>query len=626
MLGAVCLFVGFEPAFAEADSQECIDCHTDAVEVQRVLDPKLLGKSVHADLECAECHESVPSPDHPKKLPAVNCASCHEDQAAEYEGSVHALAEVKEERYQPGCKACHGTHEIFAKKNKRSMINPANLAATCGSCHSKKEVMRRFGARAIDPVALYQRSVHARVLREHPEKKPATCIDCHNSHGIFPPLNPKSTFSKFAVPKTCGKCHEEISKQYQESVHWDAVLHGHYEAPVCYDCHGEHEAHVVTRATNAAVGAVDDTLASTQLCANCHANSVMMARFGLNSERFSSYMKTYHGLAVLRGSPKAASCVSCHEKHSIRSRTDPFSAVHQDNLEKTCGNCHKSTNTDFAQVPVHPLNLKERNAIAYAVQQLYLWGIVFVLGGMLLHNAIIMAYYVCERWRERKKGTLVRRFSDFQVLQHFLLILSFTILAITGFALVYSGAGWVQLLTALGMTEALRAMLHRAAALMLIGASLAQVVYFTFFKNGRSEIIALVPRWSDVTGFWRNMRYYLHLSGERPKSGRFDYTEKAEYLALIWGTAIMALSGLVLWFPEQFLNYMPVWAFEVSEVIHFFEAVLAVSAIVIWHLFFTIFHPEHYPMSLTWIDGQSAHKEEPVQKEEEEKKEHGPSK
>ncbi|MDH3215987.1 MAG: hypothetical protein OEN01_06800, partial [Candidatus Krumholzibacteria bacterium] len=84
----------------------------------------------------------------------------------------------------------------------------------------------------------------------------------------------------------------------------------------------------------------------------------------------------------------------------------------------------------------------------------------------------------------------------------------------------------------------------------------------------------------------------------------FDYTQKAEYWAVVWGTWIMALTGLVLWYPTVATSYLPAWTVRVSEVIHFYEAVLAVSAIFIWHFFYVIFMPGEYPMSTTWLNGR----------------------
>ena len=100
------------------------------------------------------------------------------------------------------------------------------------------------------------------------------------------------------------------------------------------------------------------------------------------------------------------------------------------------------------------------------------------------------------------------------------------------------------------------------------------------------------------------MAFHLGLRRTRPAFRRFDYTQKAEYWAVVWGTWVMALTGIILWYPTIATSWMPVWIVRVSETIHFYEAVLAVSAIVIWHFFFVIFLPAVYPMSSTWIDGR----------------------
>ena len=81
-------------------------------------------------------------------------------------------------------------------------------------------------------------------------------------------------------------------------------------------------------------------------------------------------------------------------------------------------------------------------------------------------------------------------------------------------------------------------------------------------------------------------------------------TGVTEYIALIWGTVIMALTGLVLWFPGVLTRWAPGWLVEVSEVVHFYEAWLAFLAIVVWHFFFVIFHPEEYPLNLTFMTGK----------------------
>ena len=105
------------------------------------------------------------------------------------------------------------------------------------------------------------------------------------------------------------------------------------------------------------------------------------------------------------------------------------------------------------------------------------------------------------------------------------------------------------------------------------------------------------------------MKYYLGREKLPPKFRRYSYDQKAEYLALIWGVIVMGSSGIILWFPEFFMQFLPVWVFETSEVIHYYEAWLATLAILIWHWFFVVYHPEKYPMDVTWTDGKISMKD-----------------
>jgi hypothetical protein len=66
----------------------------------------------------------------------------------------------------------------------------------------------------------------------------------------------------------------------------------------------------------------------------------------------------------------------------------------------------------------------------------------------------------------------------------------------------------------------------------------------------------------------------------------------------------MALTGFILWFPGVVGEWAPVWLIRASELVHYYEAVLATLAILVWHLFFVIYHPREYPMNMSWIDGK----------------------
>ncbi len=138
----------------------------------------------------------------------------------------------------------------------------------------------------------------------------------------------------------------------------------------------------------------------------------------------------------------------------------------------------------------------------------------------------------------------------------------------------------------------------------MIVVGLYHIIYLIFTSRGRDVLKNLIPKLNDVFEARDNILYYLRIKKTKPQFDSYDYTEKAEYWALIWGTIIMGLTGFILWFPTVVGNWAPTWLIKVSELIHFYEAILATLAILVWHWFFVIFHPHEYPMSLTWIDGK----------------------
>jgi cytochrome b subunit of formate dehydrogenase len=97
--------------------------------------------------------------------------------------------------------------------------------------------------------------------------------------------------------------------------------------------------------------------------------------------------------------------------------------------------------------------------------------------------------------------------------------------------------------------------------------------------------------------------YNLGLTKKHPQFARFSYVEKAEYWALVWGTIVMGITGLLLWFDNIAINWLPKGFLDVMLVIHYYEAWLAFLAILIWHMYSTVFSPKVYPMNPCWLTG-----------------------
>jgi cytochrome b subunit of formate dehydrogenase len=98
--------------------------------------------------------------------------------------------------------------------------------------------------------------------------------------------------------------------------------------------------------------------------------------------------------------------------------------------------------------------------------------------------------------------------------------------------------------------------------------------------------------------------YNLGLSNTRPTFGKFSYVEKIEYLAYMWGTMVMALTGFILWFNNFALRYFPKWVSDAATALHYYEAILATFSILIWHFYTVIFDPDVYPMDRAWLTGK----------------------
>jgi cytochrome b subunit of formate dehydrogenase len=123
-------------------------------------------------------------------------------------------------------------------------------------------------------------------------------------------------------------------------------------------------------------------------------------------------------------------------------------------------------------------------------------------------------------------------------------------------------------------------------------------------KRDRSFIWAMIPTIKDATDMVDVFLYNLGLSSKEPKFTKFNYAEKMEYWAFMWGTVVMALSGFLLWFNNFTLRHFPKWISDAATAVHWYEALLATFSILIWHFYLVIFDPMVYPMDTAWLDGK----------------------
>ena len=600
----------FSAALAQAQhklkDKDCLGCHGDATlttqvngkDVSLYVDGEKMKHSIHGGMfACVDCHKDVTSLMHEKPPEKVRCAGCHADAQEAYLRSLHSKASKAGLPVAANCQDCHGgAHEVMGTDDAKSPVNHANIPVTCGRCHGQKFVVENKGE-STQTFMSYQESVHGQAI-EKGSKQAAVCTDCHGAHEILPANDQKPPIYKFNVPQTCGKCHAAVTATFTESIHGQGISRGNGLAPVCTDCHGIHsiKAHIDP---NSSVS--EQNLARTT-CARCHDGVRLSEEFGLAGNRVSSYLDSYHGLASKGGSTVAANCASCHGVHNILPSSDPRSTINKANLDGTCGKCHQGVTKKFTQTRVH-MDKTDANDIGSIVVRWVRWFyivlIVLVIGAMFLHNAIIWRSKAVAR--RRMQNPNMTRMTENQRWQHLILLSSFMVLVITGFALKFPNSWLAEVL---GNEEKIRSIVHRAAGVVLIAAGIYHLIYLVVTREGRRLIWDFAPRPKDAFDAWKTMRYYLGLGGEKPKFGRFNYAEKAEYWALVWGTALMGLTGVMIWAKVWVGNLLARWWVDVATSIHFYEAILATLAIIVWHFYQVFFDPDVYPMNWAWWDGK----------------------
>ena len=154
------------------------------------------------------------------------------------------------------------------------------------------------------------------------------------------------------VPALCASCHADIAKMrpynlpadqyalYQTSLHGRRLAQGDEKPAICTDCHGVHE---IRAPSDPRSSVFPRNIPST--CGRCHADSALMAGYGLKAESFNDYTTGIHGKALLEeGSVTAPDCSRCHGAHGA-------APTGVGDIDKVCGQCHSTARSYFIEGP-----------------------------------------------------------------------------------------------------------------------------------------------------------------------------------------------------------------------------------------------------------------------------------
>ena len=196
------------------------------------------------------------------------------------------------------------------------------------------------------------------------------------------------------------------------------------------------------------------------------------------------------------------------------------------------------------------------------------------------------------------------RFNLSQRIEHVLLMVSFTVLSVTGLAQKFYTADWAEgvilNLGGIGYTR----LVHRAFAVLFILSIIYHLVYVAYLVFRRHARPSMLPSLKDFRDVVATLKYSFGFNDQRPQFGRFDYRQKFEYWGIIFGSAIIIISGLFLTYPVLVTQFFPGQFVAAAKEFHGNEATLAVLTIVIWHLYDAVFKPGIFPGDTSIFSGK----------------------
>src|SRR3990172_893647 len=307
------------------------------------------------------------------------------------------------------CLACHDDKQVSMKlKDGATMslyVDPSDFLRSvhgsqlvCTDCHARYEQNHPSGAvlpsRRAYAIASYEtckkchfdtytrtlESVHYELLKSGLDTAPI-CTDCHGAHNTQTPHEKRAM-----VPRSCAPCHEDVYRRYARSVHGKALEEGgNQDVPACADCHTHHQIQPP--------GTTQFRLGSPQICARCHGDRALMAKYGISATVAQTYLSDFHGVTASPASGAAVpaqqlvvTCIDCHGVHDITSPRLRGAEAMKASVAAVCARCHAGASPALPAAWLSHWEPSLRHApLVYLVQLFYKIFIPFIVIGLVLH-------------------------------------------------------------------------------------------------------------------------------------------------------------------------------------------------------------------------------------------------
>jgi cytochrome b subunit of formate dehydrogenase len=191
------------------------------------------------------------------------------------------------------------------------------------------------------------------------------------------------------------------------------------------------------------------------------------------------------------------------------------------------------------------------------------------------------------------------RFCVLHRVLHIVVAIGFTGLAVTGFSLAFSSLGPVQGFVGFFGGAGTFGYFHRFFAVVAYSCVVAHGFWFLYYKAALKGSLfgpqSIFPGKQDFRDLYDHILYLLAQRKSPPSFNRFAYWEKFDYWAVFLGMQTMGVTGLFLWFPEFFTRFFPGFFINLAQILHFYEAIMAVVLKLFIHTATAHLRPEVYP-------------------------------
>lgn len=557
--------------------ETCHDIHTDKALTKAGLPPQRCQgchERPHAlhgnETECSACHTLHGG----KALRAVDpdvarkCASCHED--------AHPSHAAMSKR-TPACIRCHS---LSADPKQAAAPHGVALSTQCASCHKNLP------------------NTHAKV------QKAPQCADCHSFSD-----DPKMPAAAVALSKRCASCHQDAYKSYLAGGHSKGMKgeRPNPDLPNCVTCHKVHDR---------TGGAATTRVSATTQCISCHSNDKLAKKYDLPRYAGSSYVKDYHGATMQfaaqhpagSGQPNVMTCSDCHGAHAVGWNDKKLVA-------DVCIDCHEKGDVKLAGAWLgHGPPTLRAQPVIWLTRAFYYVMIPFVLGGLI----ILIAFQFID---QRRKGATIRstlrkrfshdhrhmvmvpRFNLRERIEHLGSMLTFILLTVTGLPQTRPNLGIAQdIIAFFGGIDSTR-FIHRVAGFAFVGLMVMHAARAILNAMHQRTLPVMVPSVQDFKDTFETIKHFLW-GTPRPKTGKFDFSEKFEYWGLLLGGTLMSVTGVALVFPELITQYLPGLFIALFRTMHGLEATFAVLVVALWHSYGVILRPEVFPLDTSIFTGK----------------------